>query len=150
MKKFAFLLVVAGVLLPLAAWSEGGEEPTASLNFLVIRDYNSKPIRNASVVLHPVNDKGKQARGGFELKTDDEGKTSFDGVPYGKLRVQVLAPGFQTFGDDYDIQKPTVEITVKLKRPQSQYSIYQDSNNTPKKDASAEKDAKPSGDQKPQ
>jgi len=146
-KKCALLVVVAGGLLALAAW---GEEPTASLSFLVIRDYNSKPIRNASVVLHPVNDKGKQSRGGFELKTDDDGKTSFDGVPYGKLRVQVLAHGFQTFGDDYDIQKPNVEITIKLKRPQGQYSIYQDSNNTPKKDAPAEKDDKPRGDQKPQ
>ena len=34
--------------------------------------------------------------------------------------------GFQTFGDDYDIDKPTVDITVKMKRPQGQYSIYED------------------------
>jgi len=145
MKKRALLVVVACVLLALAAW---GQEPTASLSFLIIRDYNGKPIRAASVVLHPVNDKGKQSRGGFELKTDDDGKTSFDGVPYGKLRVQVLANGFQTFGDDYDIQKPAVEITIKMKRPQPQYSIYQDSNHS--KDAPAQKDDKPSGDQKPQ
>ena len=54
----------------------------------------------------------------MQIKTDAEGKASFDGVPYGKLRVQVLAPGFQTFGDDYDVDKPTMEITVKMKRPQ--------------------------------
>ena len=34
--------------------------------------------------------------------------------------------GFQTFGDDYAIDKPTMEITVKMKRPQGQYSIYED------------------------
>jgi len=147
MKECAILATVVGVLLTLAARAQ---EPTASLNFLVIRDYNGKPIRNASVVLHQVNEKGKQARGGFELKTNDEGKTSFDGVPYGKLRVQVLAPGFQTFGDDYDVQKPTLEITIKMRRPQAQYSVYQDSNNAPKKEAPAEKDDKPSGNQKPE
>ena len=49
---------------------------------------------------------GKQARGGLELKSDANGKASFDGVPYGKLRIQVLAPGFQTFGEDYDVDKP--------------------------------------------
>ena len=61
-----------------------------------------------------------------QLKSDAEGKASFEGVPYGKLRVQVLATGFQTFGEDYDIDQPVEEITVKMKRPQQQYSIYED------------------------
>jgi hypothetical protein len=76
--------------------------------------------------MHPVEKNGKQSKGGLQLKTDAEGKASFDGVPYGKLRIQVLAQGFQTFGDDYAIEKPTMEITVKMKRPQGQYSIYED------------------------
>lgn len=113
-----------GLLLAGLAWAE--KEPTAILNFLVVKDYNGKPVRNASVVLHPVNEKGKQSKGGYELKADAEGKASFDGAPYGKLRVQVLAPGFQTFGEDYDVNQATVEITVRLKRPQGQYSIYDD------------------------
>ena len=147
MKK---LLVVAGLVMALwlPAWAE---EPTAALNFLVVKDYNGKPVRNAAVVLHPVNSHGKQGRGGFELKTDSEGKTNFDGVPYGKLRVQVLAPGFQTFGEDYDVEAPTMEITVKLQRPQKQYSIYEDHPNDPKKDNPTEKkDKEDGGAQKPQ
>lgn len=122
----ALLAVVAGglVLAGHAMPPSGTEEPSSTLSFLVLKDDNGKPIRNAAVVLHPVNSHGKQTRGGYELKTDIDGKTTFDGVPYGKLRVQVLAPGFQTFGEDYDIQSPTKEITVKLKRPQGQYSVY--------------------------
>ena len=96
------------------------------LNFVVIRDYNGKPMRNASVVMHPVQKNGKQSKGGLQIKTDADGKASFDGAPYGKLRVQVLAHGFQTFGADYDIDKPTMEITVKMKRPAGQYSIYEE------------------------
>jgi hypothetical protein len=102
------------------------QDDMAVLNFIVLRDYSGKPIRNASVVMHPVEKNGKQSRGGLQIKTDTDGKASFDGVPYGKLRVQVLATGFQTFGNDYVIDKPTVEITVNMKRPVGQYSIYED------------------------
>lgn len=115
------------VALPLGAQKrdkERNQEPTSVLSFVVLKDNNGKPVRNASVVLHEVNEKGKQDRGNLELKTDPEGKASYDGVPYGKLRVQVLAPGFQTFGQDYDVGQPAIEITVKLKRPEGQYSIY--------------------------
>jgi hypothetical protein len=92
----------------------------------VVRDENGKPVRNAAVVIHPIDENGNQDRGGIELKTDPDGKAQYDGIPYGKMRIQVLASGFQTYGDDYDIGKPTVDITVKLKRPAKQYSIYEE------------------------
>jgi len=129
MKKAAMTLWLLSMLAPAAT----AEDKNALLKFVVIKDYNGKPIRNASVVMHPVNKDGKQSRGGLQLKTDPDGKASFEGVPYGKLRVQVLATGFQTFGDDYDIDQPVEEITVKMKRPQQQYSIYED-HPTEKKD----------------
>jgi hypothetical protein len=127
----AGFIFAAGFTAP--AWAS---EPTAALSFIILKDDSGKPVRNAAVVLHPVNTKGKQGRGGFELKTDNDGKTHFEGVPYGKLRVQVLAPGFQTFGEDYEIGEAEKEITVRLKRPQSQYSIY-DEHPEQKKDAPA-------------
>jgi hypothetical protein len=118
-----FFLALPGVA---AAQRDKDDEPTATLNFIVLKDDNGKPVRSAAVIMHPVDPHGKQSRGGLELKTDADGKTSFDGIPYGKLRVQVLASGFQTFGEDYDIEKAQMEFTIKLKRPQGQYSIYQD------------------------
>jgi hypothetical protein len=125
-------IAVGWIVLGAVAWAG---EPTSALSFTVVKEDNGKPVRNAAVVLHPVNTHGKQGRGGFELKTDNEGKTHFEGVPYGKLRVQVLAPGFQTFGEDYEIDSDAKDITVKLKRPQKQYSIYDDVPGSPKKDA---------------
>jgi hypothetical protein len=95
------------------------------------------------VVMHPVDEHGKQERGGIELKTTPEGKANFDGVPYGKLRVQVLAPGFQTYGEDYDIGQPNLEITVKMKRPRAQYSIYQNQPATTKDETEPPNPAKP-------
>jgi hypothetical protein len=133
--RFLNLRAIVGVVLALLMLAVGAaaqrdrraeEEPTAAINFLVLKDDNGKPVRNAAVIMHPVNSRGKQQRGGMELKTDSEGKSSFDGVPYGKLRVQVLAQGFQTFGEDYDVNQAKMDLTIKLKRPQGQYSVYED------------------------
>jgi hypothetical protein len=118
-----FLVVVA---LSIPGLAKKKDEPLSTVNFVVLRDESGKPVRNAAVVIHPVNEDGKQRRGGIELKTDPEGKTSYEGIPYGKMRIQVLAPGFQTYGDDYQINRPTVDITVKMKRPARQYSIYEE------------------------
>ena len=125
MRRLTFVFLVILLCLPALASSDD-IGPVATLNFTVIKDYNGKPVRNAAVVLHLVSDNGKQEKGGLELKTDADGKASYEGVPYGKMRVQVLATGFQTFGGDYDVKQSTMEISVKLKRPSSQYSIYED------------------------
>lgn len=125
----SFLSMVMAVMLGFGlvglARAQDDEGPTSSLRFVVVRDFDGKPVRNAAVVLHPVKRKGAQAKGEMELKTDADGKTSVDGIPYGPLRVQVLAPHFQTFGADYEINQAEMEITVKLKHPGGQYSIYE-------------------------
>jgi hypothetical protein len=117
--------IVLGFGMITLAWAQDEEGPTSSLGFVVVRDSDGKPVRNAEVVLHPMKRKGKQAKGEMELKTDAEGRTNVDGIPYGPLRVQVLAPHFQTFGEDYEINKAEMEITVKLKHPGGQYSVYE-------------------------
>jgi hypothetical protein len=127
MRLLRFLIIatlVSALWIPVPA-KKKHEDPLATLNFLIIRDENGKPVRNAAVVMHPVEENGKQSKGGLELKTDPEGKASYDGVPYGKLRIQVLAPGFQTYGADYDVEQASMEITIKLKRPAGQYSVYE-------------------------
>jgi len=104
----------------------------SSVTIVVLKDDNGKPVRNAAVVLHGVKASGKQGKGGIELKTDAEGKTESYGVPYGLLRVQVIAPGFQTFGGDYNINQPEQNVTIRLKRPQEQYTIYNQPGSPPK------------------
>ncbi|MBZ5666500.1 MAG: carboxypeptidase-like regulatory domain-containing protein [Acidobacteriia bacterium] len=126
-RNLSFVMAVAIVLgfgVVGLTWAQDDDGPTSSLRFVVVRDSDGKPVRNAEVVLHPVKRKGKQEKGEMTLKTGPEGKASVDGIPYGPLRVQVLVPHFQTFGEDYEINKPELEITVKLKHPGGQYSIY--------------------------
>jgi Carboxypeptidase regulatory-like domain len=137
-------IIILAMGLRGVSWAQDDDGPMSDLKFVVVRDYNGKPVRNAAVVLHPVSKKGKQSRGGLELKTDSEGRTNIDGIPYGPLRVQVLVLGFQTFGEDYVIDKPQLEITVRLKRPGGQYSVYESHG-----DAKKAEDKKPA-EQKPQ
>jgi hypothetical protein len=139
-------LVIFGIVLlslttAAIAQKDVDNDPTAVLNFVVVKEDSGKPVRNASVIMHPVSSGGKQERGGLELKTDPEGKSSFDGIPYGKLRVQVLASGFQTYGDDFVVDRPKMVFTIKMKRPQGQYSIYDDHAKDP--NAQPQQDAPP-------
>jgi Carboxypeptidase regulatory-like domain len=124
----AVIVIVLSVLAVAQNDKQKEEAKASDVTISVIRDTNGKPVRNAAVVLHPVNDDGKQDSGGINLKTDMEGKTAFQGLPYGKLRIQVIAHGFQTFGDDFDINQPQQVVVVKLKPPSGQFSIYDDKN----------------------
>lgn len=113
-----------------ALLAANASDPVSTVKIAVVKDDTGKPVRNAAVILHPVKHNGKQAKGGIELKTDADGNTESDGMPYGLLRVQVIAPGFQTFGDDYTVNQPQQTVTIRLKRPQGQYTIYGDPSST--------------------
>src|SRR5512140_4016361 len=123
MRRLGLIVVMVALLAGMAAAGDKKEkkdkknDQIGDIHVTILRDYNGKPVRNASVVLHPVNSKGKQESGGLQLKTDAEGKADYNGVPYGRLRIQVIANGFQTFGQDYDIDEQEQQITIKLQRP---------------------------------
>ncbi len=119
MRKWAVVVVLA-----VLAVCAGAQQKSSDLTFVVLKERNGKPIRNASVILHTVDKSGKQGKGGLQTKTDAEGRASIPGIPYGKMRVQVIAHGFQTFGEDYDIAQPEQEFVIKLKLPQDQSTIY--------------------------
>jgi hypothetical protein len=96
--------------------------PTARVEVTILRDHDSKPIENASVIFHLVGDQGN-----MELKTNEDGKAVIDVLPIGStIRLQILAKGFQTFGEDYKVEKDTLNLGVRLKRPGEQYSIYKE------------------------
>ncbi|MGA9061994.1 MAG: carboxypeptidase-like regulatory domain-containing protein [Terracidiphilus sp.] len=100
--------------------------PSAHIQVTVLRDYNGKPIADAHVIFHPVE--GDKDKGSLELKTNEDGKTVIDVIPIGDtVRLQVIADGFQTFGQDYKIDKPEMSMEVRLKRPRPQYSTYNNS-----------------------
>ena len=123
MRKSLLLIAIAAFLVPTLSLGKD-KTPLATLNFLVVRESNSKPVRNANVIIARVDSKGRQRQWGQQLKTNGEGKTQLPAIEYGKARIQVIAAGFQTYGQDYDINQETMDVVIKLKLPQEQHSIY--------------------------
>ena len=98
---------------------------TSKITVQVTKKSNGKPIMNAAVIFNPFKD-GKDI-GNLEVKTDPDGKATIDIIPTGSLvRVQVIANGFATYAEDYQVDEPTREIAIAMLRPQEQVSSYTD------------------------
>lgn len=97
--------------------------PMMKIEVTVIRASSGKPIPNAAVIFHPME--GDKDKGNMELKTNEEGKAVIDVLTKGStVRLQVIANGFQTYGEDYKMDTDEKQIVVKMKRPTEQYSVY--------------------------
>jgi hypothetical protein len=122
--------------------------PSSRVEVTILRDTNGKPIENASVIFHPLDEHGHDT-GNMELKTNEDGKTVIDVLDLNSnVRVQVIAKGFQTYGGDYKIDKADMAFEIRMKRPGEQYSTYK-----PHSDQDANQgqgQQKPPSDQKPQ
>jgi hypothetical protein len=103
--------------------------PTARVEVTILKDVNGKPIENAAVIFHPMV--GGKDEGNMELKTNEDGKTVIDVLPLGdSVRLQVIARGYQTYGEDYKVDKADMGIEIRMKRPGEQYSIYKSHDNS--------------------
>ncbi len=129
--RFAFLVFVTLCVLSVGSLTAQTTDhrgrkykappPTSRLDVTILRNEDGKPIENAAVIFQLIGDKGN-----MELKTNEDGKTMIDVLPTGsKVLLQVIAKGFQTYGEQYKVDKATMAIEVKLKRPGQQYSIYE-------------------------
>jgi hypothetical protein len=46
-------------------------------------------------------------------------------IPIGDtVTLQVIADGYQTYGQSYKIDKPEMTMEIRMKRPGDQYTIY--------------------------
>jgi hypothetical protein len=99
--------------------------PTAHIVVTVEKGFNGKPLTNAAVIFHAIRE-GKED-GNLEVKTDVDGKATIDVIEIGShLTVQVIANGFATYAQDFDITTDSREMLVKMQRPRAQISKYED------------------------
>lgn len=99
---------------------------SATISVTVVRAYNGKPVSDAHVIFHPIE--GDKDKGALEIKTNEDGKVTIDVIPIGDtVTLQVIADGFQTYGQVYKIDQPRMSMEVRLNRPTSQYSVYKNS-----------------------
>jgi len=126
LSRLAFLLALAVVFLPLAA--EEDDDGTTRLR-IEVKNLYDKPVERASVIVKFVEGRsvvkfGKKIRTRWELRSNNEGVARIPPIPQGKILVQVIAKGYQTFGETYDVDETEKTIEVKLNPPQPQYSAH--------------------------
>ena len=95
-----------------------------------VRNVYDKPVQRASVVVRFVEGRsiakfGKKIITHWELRTNQEGIANIPAIPQGKIRVQVIAKGYQTFGKVFEVNEEEKTLEVKLNPPQMQYSVHQ-------------------------
>jgi hypothetical protein len=116
--------------LLLGAVAVRADEPMAKLTIRVLND-SSRPIDRASVIVRFVEGRaylkfGKKIRDTYELRTNQEGEATIPEIPQGKILIQVIAHGYQTFGQTFDVHEEERTFEIKLNPPQKQYTTYQD------------------------
>lgn len=105
--------------------------PSSRIEVTILKADNGKPVENAAVIFHPVE--GDRDKGSLELKSNEDGKAVIDVIPIGDtVRLQVIAHGFQTYGQDFKVDKGEISMEVRLKRPGAQYSIYKNNGGSAK------------------
>ena len=95
-----------------------------------VKSLNDHPVDRASVIVKFVKGRakmklGKKIRTTWETRTNQDGLAKIPPVPQGTIQVQVIAKGFQTFGQVFDVKEEQKTIEIKLNPPQAQYSSHQ-------------------------
>jgi hypothetical protein len=95
-----------------------------------VKTLSDNPVDRASVVVKFVKGRstmklGKKIRTTWETRTNQEGLAKIPPIPQGSIQVQVIAKGYQTFGQVFVVDEEAKTIEVKLNPPQAQYSSHQ-------------------------
>ena len=106
------------------------EDPPMTVIRVEVRNLADKPIDRASVIVRVDKGRsvvkfGKKVITSYQMKTNQDGVAKVPSLPQGKILVQVIAQGYQTFGETFDILEAERVIEVKLNPPQPQYSAHQ-------------------------
>jgi hypothetical protein len=120
--------IVLGAMLLGWAAAARAEVPMTKLTIHVVND-SDRPLDRASVIVRFVEGRaylkfGKHVRDTYELRTNQEGEATIPEIPQGKILIQVIAHGYQTYGQTVDITEEERTINIKLNPPQKQYSAH--------------------------
>lgn len=104
------------------------DPPMAKLR-VEVKTLSGNPVDRASVVVdfggRSLKKLGRKAITHWETRTNQDGVARIPSIPQGKVRIQVIAKGYQTFGEIFEVQEEERTIEIKLKPPQPQYSSHE-------------------------
>jgi hypothetical protein len=103
-------------------------DPETTVLRIEVKTLAGKPIERASVVVRFVEGRslaklGRKARTSWETRSNQDGIAKVPQIPKGKIRIQVIAKGYQTFGQDFEVEEDERTLEIKMNPPQPQYSV---------------------------
>lgn len=89
----------------------------------VVGGADKAPVAEASVYVRftEVHKVGKDKKMEFDLKTNQEGVARAPDIPQGKVEIQIVAQGWASFGQYYDVEQDQQTIHIELVRPPRWY-----------------------------
>ena len=98
-------------------------EVVTRLRVEVTAGEKSEPVDSASVYVKYQKERllAKDRMVEMNLKTNRQGIATSPAVPRGKVLVQVIAPGWKTFGKWYDLNNEEEVIKINLQKPPRWY-----------------------------
>jgi hypothetical protein len=129
-------LRIAAFLVLLIAVAVNGQDKNAAakakadsdakdvrLTIVVTGGEDKKPIDSASVYVRYVEERklGKDKKIEMNLKTNQSGVCHVPVIPPGKFVIQVIADGWKTYGEYYDVNQTDQTINITLVRPPKWY-----------------------------
>ena len=125
MTRLLFTCALFAAALPVLA-----DPPMTKIRVEVRKAVNDKPVDRASVVVRFVEGRsvvklGKKIMTSYQMRTNQDGVATMPPIPQGKIQIQVIAKGMQTFGQIIEIGEEEKTVEVKLSDPQPQYSVHQ-------------------------
>jgi len=102
--------------------SDSGSK-NSRLTIVVTGGEEKKPIDSASVYVRYVEERkiGKDKKIEMNLKTNQEGVCHVPVIPPGKFLIQVIAEGWKTYGEYYNMSETEQTINITLARPPKWY-----------------------------
>jgi len=123
------LLLILALMLPVCFSASAADQTKLKI---VVTTKSGRPIDRADVIVRfggrSVVKLGKMVRTTWEMRSSQEGVAEIPDMPKGKVRIQVIAKGYQTFGDTFDVDEDERTIEIKLNPPQEQYSSHDKEN----------------------
>ncbi len=96
---------------------------------VVVTNERGTPVERASVIVkfegRSIAKLGKKIKTSWELRTTQAGVVEMPELPKGKILVQVIAKGYQTYGKTYEIEEDQRTVEVTVADPQKQFSSHQ-------------------------
>jgi hypothetical protein len=95
-----------------------------------VKTPGGKPVERASVIVNfsegrSIRKLGKKVITHWELRTNAVGIAKIPSVPQGKIQIQIVAKGYQTYGHIHEVNEPEKTLQITLKPPQKQYSSHE-------------------------